>query len=97
MGREAGQTRLVYQDTGLMPQAISRPHSFDYLDAAEDGWVHIRYLETEQMMQVKQSAYLAGIQNRYRNWQLARETNLTRPPLCLSQFVGGASDNGLRS
>lgn len=53
----------------------------------EDESLTLSHLQTDQQLVVKRSSYIAGLNGRYRNWQLAGGGNFIRPPMLLSAFL----------
>ena len=64
--------------------------------ASGQGIVRLRYRETEQYIEVAETAYLEGKASRYRNWQLASPASFIAVPLLLSQFIADTCPKGMR-
>ncbi len=52
-----------------------------------DEQITVSHRQTEQIMVVRQSDYVAGLADRYRNWRLAGNSYFVMPPVLLSSFL----------
>lgn len=61
---------------------------------AAGGMCRLRHRHTDQLMMVPVGRYLDGCRRRYRNWRLAGQPALIRPPATISEIMLPAMHGG---